>query len=103
MSIVQVDYIEFGETRAGEQIPFIKGTRVSVLDIYVAHELMGRTPDEIVIAYPHLTLAHIYAALSYSFDNLDEIRRQLKDEKEFAGSLREKVGPGPLFEKTETD
>jgi uncharacterized protein (DUF433 family) len=99
MSIVQADYIEFRESRAGEQIPFMKGTRVSVLDIYVCHELMGRTPDEIVIAYPHMTLAHIYAALSYSFDHLEEIRRQLKDDKKFADSLREKMGPGPLSDK----
>ena len=106
MSIVQADHIEFRETRTGEDIPFIKGTRVSVLDIYVIHELNGRTPDEIVIAYPHLTLAQIYAALSYSFDHLEEIRRQLKKEKEFADIFREKIGSGPLSEKlklTDTD
>jgi uncharacterized protein (DUF433 family) len=41
--------------------PCIRGSGIRVWDIYVLHERQGRTPDEIVAAYPHLTLADVGA------------------------------------------
>ena len=99
MSIVQANHIEHRETRSGLQKAFVRGTRISVQDIYVSHELMGQTPDEIVAAHPHLTLAHVHAALAYCFDHLDEIRQQIQDDKTFVDEFRKKAGPGPLARK----
>ncbi|MBI4615519.1 MAG: DUF433 domain-containing protein, partial [Planctomycetes bacterium] len=41
--------------------PRIEGTRIRVLDIAVLHR-RGDSPADILEAYPHLTLAKIYAA-----------------------------------------
>jgi hypothetical protein len=38
------------------------------------------TPEEIADQYPHITLAHIYAALAYYHANRDEIDRELEAE-----------------------
>ena len=46
----------------------IAGTRIRVQDIVFWTE-EGRSPDEIVAAFPHLTLADVYAALAYYHDN----------------------------------
>ena len=75
------------------------GTRISVQDIYVSHELMGQTPDEIVAAHPHLTLSMVHAALAFYFDHSGEIRQQMRDESVFVDELRRKLGPGPVTHK----
>ncbi|HUG91292.1 MAG TPA: DUF433 domain-containing protein [Planctomycetaceae bacterium] len=91
-----VEYIELRETRGGEQKAFIAGTRISVQDVYVAHELLGQTPDQIAAAYPHLALAQIHAALTYYYDHADEVRAQFRAEQEFVASVQQQLGPGPL-------
>lgn len=53
--------------------PHIAGTRFSVHRVveYVLHQ--GVTPEELRAAFPHLSLAAIYDALAYYYDNRDEI------------------------------
>lgn len=63
--IVREDGILGGE-------PVIKGTRVPVRAI-VEMWRMGMLPEEIPTALPHLTLAQVFAALSYFSDHQDEI------------------------------
>src|SRR5207244_2230923 len=60
--------------------PCIAGSRIRVQDIYVWHELQGRSPDEIVSAFGQLTLADVYGALAYFWDHRDEILEQMKQE-----------------------
>jgi len=38
---------------------------------------MGMAPEEIVLEYPHLTLAQVHAALTYYHANRDEIERDI--------------------------
>jgi uncharacterized protein (DUF433 family) len=79
--------------------PCIAGTGIRAWDIYVLHERQGRTPDEIVAAYPHITLADVHAALAYYWDNKDEIDGQMKEANEFVEQLKAANGPGPLAGK----
>ena len=58
--------------------PCIAGTRIAVADVYIWHELMGKSPDEIVSEYPFLSLAQVHSALAYFYDHADEIREQVK-------------------------
>jgi uncharacterized protein (DUF433 family) len=53
--------------------PCVTSSRIRVQDIYVWHELQGRSPDEIVSDFPSLTLADVYAALAYFWDHRDTI------------------------------
>lgn len=99
MSLVASTLIELRPTRRGDQRAFIAGTRISVLDVYVAHELAGQTPDEIVAAYPHLSLAQVHGALLYCFEHLAEIRRQLQSDKDFVERMKACSGPGPFAQK----
>lgn len=47
--------------------PVIAGTRIRVIDIAIEHCWLGKTPDEIIDAHPHLSLAQVHAALSYYY------------------------------------
>ena len=52
--------------------PHLVGRRIRVQDIAIWHERMGLSADEIGADYD-LSLAEIYAALSYYFDHKAEI------------------------------
>ena len=56
--------------------PVIEGSRVPVRAI-VETSCMGYTPEGILAAFPHLSLAKVYDALSYYHDNVDEIERYI--------------------------
>ena len=76
----------------------IAGTRISVQDIYVWHELMGKSPDQIVSEYPFLTLSQVHSALAYYYDNADEIREQVKRGREESERIKA-VNPTKLSAK----
>jgi uncharacterized protein (DUF433 family) len=99
MSLITTSLIEIRPSRVVGDRAYITGTRVSVEDIYLRHEMGGQSPDEIVQSLPHLTLAQVHAALSYAFDHLDELRRQLKEGNDVVAQIRSATGPGPLATK----
>ena len=78
--------------------PCIAGTRMRVQDIYVWHELQGQSADEIVSSFPHLTMADVYAALSYYWDHRDEIQRQMDEATAFVEQMKQKHS-SPLQQK----
>jgi uncharacterized protein (DUF433 family) len=64
--------------------PIIKGTRTPVRAI-VENWHLGYTPEDIIRGLPHLTLAQIFEAMSYYYDNKAEIddyieRNRIPDE-----------------------
>lgn len=78
--------------------PCVAGTRIRVQDIYVWHELHGLSADEIVSRFPQVTLADVYAALSYYWDHRDEIQRQMQEESAFVDAIK-LSSPSPLAPK----
>src|SRR5271154_6723299 len=75
----------------------IDGHRITVEDVAIWHERMGMSPDEIVSAYPSITLSDIHAALAYYFENRAAIDADIREGKEFVEQLR--AGQPSIFEK----
>ncbi len=74
------------ETCAG--LPRIEGTRITV-NLIVQHVVRARqTPEEVLIAHPHLTLAQIHAALAYYFDHRAEVDGSLQEADQLESDLR---------------
>src|SRR5690606_21357729 len=71
VTTVQYRYITTAPGVQGGE-PIIRGTRTPVRTI-VQYWQIGNTPDDIVIALPHLTLSQVFEAMSYYYDNQDEI------------------------------
>jgi uncharacterized protein (DUF433 family) len=69
----------------------ISGHRVRVLDIVSWHEHLGMTADEIVAHVPTISLADVYAALSYYFDHMEEIQQEMRDERVVAEDVRRRT------------
>jgi uncharacterized protein (DUF433 family) len=76
----------------------IAGTRIRVQDVYVWHELRGKSPDEIVSDFPQLTLARVHAALAYYWDHTAEIQQEMKDAVDLLERLKAH-SPSPLQQK----
>jgi uncharacterized protein (DUF433 family) len=54
----------------------IKGTRIPVASI-VNHYRSGMSMEELLEGYPSITPAQLFDALSYYFDNKEEIDKEL--------------------------
>ena len=61
----------------------IDGHRIRVMDIVAQHQHWGRSADEIVDAYPDITLAEVYAALAYYYDHRDEIEADFEESRKW--------------------
>ncbi len=68
--------------------PRIAGHRIKVQDIVIWHERMGMSPDEIIYHHPSISLADVYAALTYYHDHREEIRQQIEEGEAFAKKLQ---------------
>ena len=77
--------------------PRIAGHRVTVQNIVVWHETLGKSADEIVDEYD-LTLSDVYAALAYYFDHQAEIDESLAESQAFVESMQKSI-PSKLSAK----
>lgn len=60
----------------------IAGHRIRVMDIVVWYEMRGYRPEQIVDLFPGISLADVYAALAYYFDNREEIEAEFRKDDE---------------------
>ncbi len=74
--------------RNGE--PIIAGTGIRVLDIAVRYEVAGMTPEDIIIALPHLSLTHVHDALSYYYEHKSELDMIWKKSLKKVESIKKK-------------
>jgi uncharacterized protein (DUF433 family) len=83
------EHIELtSDARGGK--PRIRGRRISVQDIAIWHERLGKSPDEIASEYD-LTLGDVHAALAYYFDHREEIDARMAEDRAFADALRAQI------------
>ncbi len=79
-------YIEVNPKVCGGS-PVIEGTRVRIVDLAIEYEHLNWTPDEIINAHPHLKLEQIHSALSYYYENIEELDRKIREDKQFIQRL----------------
>lgn len=79
--------------------PRIAGHRITVQNIAIWHDRLGRSADEIASEYD-LELADIYAALAYYFAHREEIDQSIRESKAFVEELRRQT-PSKLQQKLE--
>lgn len=82
--------------RGGE--PVIAGTGIRVLDIAIRYEIMSMSPEDIIVALPHLNLSQIHDALSYYYEHKGEIDKRWKDTIKSTDTLK-KIYPSILEKK----
>lgn len=93
MTAAQPQYIEIRKNRAGQDRPYLVGTRVRVQDIVIYHERFGQSAEEIARSLPHLTIAQVHAALAYYFEDREAIWVCLNEDAEAVDDLKPTVSP----------
>lgn len=79
--------------------PHIIGHRIKVQHIAVWRERRGMTPEEIVVTYPSLSLAAVFAALAYYHSHRIEIDADIAADEQLVAQMKAKAGPSKLQEK----
>lgn len=77
--------------------PRIAGRRITVQDIVIWHERIGKSADEIASEFD-LSLADVYAALTYYFDHRQEINQAISESNAFVEALKQS-SPSKLSQK----
>src|SRR5690349_13336772 len=72
-------------------IAYISGTRMKIRHIAI-ERMAGLTPEQIQEQYAHLSLAQIYAALSYYYAHKEEVDTEIEESERQADAILAKVG-----------
>lgn len=84
-------YVEICQNRAGQDRPYIKGSRVRVQDIVLEHERFGQSAEEILRGYPQLTLAQIHGALAYFHEDRGAVWLCVREDEAAVEELRKQT------------
>jgi uncharacterized protein (DUF433 family) len=79
--------------------PRIDGHRITVEDVAIWHERLGMSPDEIVSAYPTITLSDVHAALAYYYEHRAELDAAIAAGQKFVAQLKAQSPPSLLRQK----
>lgn len=60
-------------------VAWIAGAQVKVVEVVLEKIDYGSSPEEIHFQHPNLSLAQIYGAMTYYYENQDQIRRGLEE------------------------
>jgi uncharacterized protein (DUF433 family) len=77
--------------------PRLAGTRITVADVAIMYLRMGQSLEEIAGKY-QLSLAAVYAAIAFYYDNRDEIDQRTAEAAAFADAFM-RNNPSRLQEK----
>jgi uncharacterized protein (DUF433 family) len=89
MDIMTAPHIAISQDVAGGK-PRIAGHRITVQHIVIWHERMGLSADEIASNHG-LTLAEVYAALTYYYDHRQEIDKAILGDESYVSELRKRI------------
>jgi uncharacterized protein (DUF433 family) len=89
MDIMTAPHIAISQEVAGGK-PRIAGHRITVQHIVIWHERMGMSADEIASNHG-LTLADVYAALTYYYDHRQEIDEAILADDSYVVELRKGI------------
>lgn len=83
MDDVTRKHIEIVEGAGGPKARIVD-SRIRVVDIVEWHERQRMSPFEIVHEFPTITIADVYAALAYYWDNRGDIEVKMAQDERFA-------------------
>jgi len=79
--------------------PHILGHRIKVQHVAVRHERMGMTAEEIVATYPTLSLAAVYAALTYYHSHPAEIDADIEADERLVAEMQAQADSSCLSQR----
>ncbi len=82
-----------------QQVPYITGTTMKVVELVEAQRAYGWSPEEIHMQHRYLSMSQIHAALAYYWDHQPELDADLESRFQHAEKLRREAGESTLAKK----
>jgi len=79
--------------------PVIAGTTMKVVELVMAQQAHGWSPEELHFQFPSLPLGQVHAALAYYWDHKAELDSDIERRSHYAEQARQEAGPSPLAAK----
>ncbi|MDH7486893.1 MAG: DUF433 domain-containing protein [Anaerolineae bacterium] len=79
-----------------ENVPFIAGTNMKVIELVLEKMAYGWSPEELHFQHPYLTLGQIYSALAYYWDHQEELDQDIERRLRFVDRVQRAMGSSPL-------
>ena len=95
LSSTEYKYIALDEN----QVPYIAGTTMKVIELVAAHIDFGWSPAELQLNHRYLSMSQIHSALAYYWDHQQELDADMQRRFEYAEQLRQEAGPSALVKK----
>ena len=95
MPVASIDHIDVDEHGAAR----IVGHRTKVIQIVMDKMANGWGPEEIQAQYPHLSLAHVHAALAYYYDHQAELDAEIERDVALTEQMRKQAETSPVVQK----
>jgi uncharacterized protein (DUF433 family) len=76
--------------------PWIDDTNIKVIELVLEHLGHGWNAESLQDNHPQLSLAQIYAALAWYYDNQAAMDAEIAQQTERIAALREQIGQAPL-------
>ena len=89
MAVMLSDFITKNPDICGGK-PCLKGRRVRVQDVAYYSEWCSWSPDRIAESLS-LRLSEVHAALTYYFENIEEVRQDMQSATSYAQELKERI------------
>ena len=78
-------------------VAWIQGTNTKVIEVVLDRLAHGWSPEEIHFQHPHLSMAHVHAALAYYYENQERLDEQIHRDLDAVDQMSgDAVVKGPL-------
>ncbi len=91
---------EYPHIRLGSDgVPVIQGTTMKVVELVMAREAHGWSPEELHFQFPHLSMSEIHAALAYYWDHQQAMDDDIRERSAKVLAIQAALGRSPLAER----
>ena len=77
-------------------VAWIAGANTKVKEVVLDKLAYGWSPEEIHFQHPHLSMAHIHAALAYYYENQNRLDEEIRRDLEHIDQMRSAAAPSVL-------
>jgi len=97
--VIKYEHIAIG----ADQVPYIAGTTMKVVDLIVEHLAYGWSPAELHFQYPYLSMGQIHSALAYYWDHAEEIHAAIENRQRLIAQLRQSFPPSSFIARLKSE
>lgn len=81
------------------QTPIIAGTTLKVVELIMAQNAYGWSPEEIQFQHPYLNMSQVYAALAYYWEHKAELDTDIQQRESYVEKMQNNTEYTPFVKR----